>query len=98
MTDKTKSMCSGCRDDYYNHNCPDGCWCFATAKVVERTKVGVWQNPPYSWQPQATLSCHSPDGSVWIKEDDVRIAQETKPRDRIAQDTQRALDIITEDA
>lgn len=73
MSDKTKSMCSGCHDDYYNHNPPYGCCCFATAKVVERTRVGVWQNPPYVWQPQETLSCHHPEGSVWIEDDDPRI-------------------------
>ena len=69
---KTKAMCGGCRDDYYNQNREGGCWCFENAKVVERTKVGVWQNPPYQWQPKKTLSCHSPEGSVWIKIDDPR--------------------------
>ena len=75
MTEKSKSMCVGCRDDYYNHNQPDGWLCFATAKVVERTRVGTWQNPPYRWTPQETLSCHSPEGSVWIKDDDPRIKE-----------------------
>ncbi len=76
MTEKTKTLCSGCRDDFYNRNRPEGCWQFAKAKLVQLTIVGIWQNPPYKWQPQDTLSCHNPDGSVWIKEDDVRIPKE----------------------
>lgn len=78
MANKNKSMCLGCRDDYYNHNRPDGCWCFATAKVVERTKVGTWQNPPYVWNQMETLSCNSPEGCAWIKDDDPRIKEELK--------------------
>ena len=76
MDKKNKSMCVGCRDDFYNHNQPDGCWCYSTAKVVERTRVGVWQNPPYTWHATETLTCHAPEGSVWIKEDDPRIREE----------------------
>lgn len=75
MPEKSKSMCSGCCDDFYNHNRPEGCWCFATAKVVERTRIGLWQDPPYTWQPKETLSCHNPDGCVWIEQDDPRIVQ-----------------------
>jgi len=30
---KTKSMCSWCRDDYYNRNRDGGCWSFAKAKI-----------------------------------------------------------------
>lgn len=71
---KTKSMCSGCREDYYNHNAEGGCWMFSDARIVERSQVGTWQNPPYKWLPQETLSCHTaPEGRHWIKKDDVRI-------------------------
>lgn len=35
---KTKSMCSGCRDDYYNRNRDGGCWSFAKAKIGASTK------------------------------------------------------------
>jgi len=76
MSEKTKSLCYGCRQDYYNHNAEGGCWMFPSAVVVELTKVGVWQNPPYKWNPKETLSCHEPDGSVWIKQDDPRIPVE----------------------
>lgn len=76
--DEKKHLCRGCRDDFYNHqgsNIALGgeCWMLEKAKPVERTMVGVWQNPPYSWRPQTTLSCHHPEGSVWINRDDVRI-------------------------
>jgi len=73
-----KRLCSGCRDDYYNQpgNSPNGeCWALATAKIVERTSVGYFQNPPYEWIPQKTLSCHSPPGKTWIAADDCRLTK-----------------------
>ncbi len=72
MSGKDKNLCVGCRNDYYNSNRPEGCWCYGNAKVVLRTKVGVWDNPPYTRKPVETLSCHSPEGQVWLKEQDVR--------------------------
>lgn len=70
---KSKTLCQGCRDDYYNQQRPDGCWNYEKATVVQRTRVGIWQPPPYKWLPQNTLSCHHPSDSCWIKEDDPRI-------------------------
>ena len=61
--------CVGCRQDFYNGNNPLGvqeCWSLKFAKSVERTRVGIWQNPPYVWRPQKTLSCHQPEGGVWL--------------------------------
>ena len=61
--------CVGCRENFYNGNNDLGvkeCWMLKTARSVERTMVGVWQNPPYVWNPQKTLSCHKPEGSVWL--------------------------------
>lgn len=74
--DVKQRLCAGCRNNFYNlpGNSPTGeCWSLSSATVVERTRVGTWQTTPYTWQPQTTLSCHRPEGSVWIKEDDVRI-------------------------
>lgn len=75
--DEKKSLCKGCRDDFYNQpgNAPGGCcYSLSTAQVVERTRVGWWQNPPYTWSPQKTLSCHHAPGQfAWIKENDPRI-------------------------
>jgi hypothetical protein len=73
---KTKNMCRGCRDDYYNQAERSGCWCFEKAEVVTRTKVGYWQPPPYRWEPQVTLSCHRPEGYAWIEQNDVRIQKD----------------------
>ena len=70
---KSKQMCLGCRDDYYNHNQPDGCWMFEKAKVVKRVKVGTWQPPPYSRSPQQVLSCYHCEGYSFLELDDCRI-------------------------
>jgi hypothetical protein len=70
---KSKTMCRGCRDDFYNQAEKNGCWCFEKATVVMKTKVGYWQSPPYRWEPEKTLSCHRPEGCAWIDANDVRI-------------------------
>ena len=76
VMDKSKQMCLGCRDEYYNQTRKEGCWMYANAKIVTRTKVGIWQEPPYTWRPEKTFSCHSPSGSVWLKRDDSRVREE----------------------
>ena len=74
MTTKSKSMCSGCRDDFYNHNREGGCWMYENAKVVERIQVGIWQPPPYSKDTKRKcLSCYSPDGYSMIQLNDPRV-------------------------
>ena len=80
MTKEEKqNLCKGCRDDFYNQTQPNGCWSLETAEPVERTAVGWWQNPPYTWRPQTTLSCHhAPGQTAWIKRDDVRIRESVK--------------------
>ena len=73
MPKKTKAMCSGCRDDYYNER--EGCWSFKRAKVVKRIRVGTWEPPPYDKErAQACLSCFNPDGSSMLQLDDCRVA------------------------
>lgn len=75
---KSKSMCSGCRNDFYNENNQYGvkdCWSFKTAKTVTRTRVGTWQNPPYKWSPMKILNCYHQEGSSFITKDDVRITR-----------------------
>jgi len=75
---KSKSLCTGCYQDFYNHNREGGCWSYSSAKVVKRTSVGTWQPPPYKWCPQTTLSCHTaPQGYHWIKRDDPRIKEKS---------------------
>lgn len=70
---KSRDMCQGCYDDFYNRNRTEGCWSFASAVVVKRVRVGTWQNPPYLWQPVTCLSCYHPEGSVMLDKTDCRV-------------------------
>ncbi len=75
---KTKQMCQGCRNDFYNgHNLlgVKECWSFERADVVEKMRVGTWQNPPYTWAPKTTLTCYSPEGGVMIGRGDSRVVE-----------------------
>lgn len=66
MSAKTKSLCRGCRDDFYNHtpmglNMIDGkpqCWSWETATIVRKKFVHVDQRPPWNQEAETTLSCH----------------------------------------
>jgi hypothetical protein len=69
-------LCLGCRNDIYNKT--GICWSLKTARVVQRTKVGTWDTPPYVWKPETTLSCHSPEGKHWLEKDDVRLVRDMK--------------------
>ncbi len=75
---KTKELCCGCRDDYYNRNRDDGCWMFANAKLVQVTRVGTWQPPPYKWNPQTRLSCYHGEGHSMLAKDDCRFVHNQK--------------------
>ena len=77
---KSKSMCCGCREDYYNHNQPDGCWLYKTAKIVQRVFVGTWEPPPYTWNPRKTLSCWNSVGLHAIGRDDCRVVMPKKEK------------------
>ena len=71
-----RRLCHGCRDDFYNGHNPLGikeCWGLKSAKQVERVCVGIWDRPPYLWHPEKTLSCHRPNGMVWLQRGDVRV-------------------------
>lgn len=42
---KTKEMCRGCRDDFYNGTNGLGvkeCWCFKGAEVITAYRIGWW--------------------------------------------------------
>jgi len=65
---KSKRMCAGCRDNFYNGNNPMGvneCWAFSDAKVMKRLAIGKWQSPPYTLDMKHrewTMACwNSPD-------------------------------------
>ena len=75
---KAKVLCQGCRNDFYNHNREGGCWSFEKAKVVQRTRVGYFQEPPYTWNPVTTLSCYHEPGIALISKDDCRLKENWK--------------------
>ncbi len=75
---KSKAMCSGCYDDFYNQNRDGGCWGFATATVVKRVRVGTFQTPPYSESPQSVLSCFHCTGYSFLRLDDCRLTRNWK--------------------
>jgi len=73
---KDKTMCVGCRDDFYNQNREEGCWSFKTAKIVTRIQVGTFENPPYSRKrAKKVLQCFLPDGCSMLKTDDCRVVK-----------------------
>lgn len=82
MASNKQQYCGGCRNDYYNRpgNSDTGdCWSLETAKVVNRTRVGWWEKPPYKWKPVKTLDCyHTPGVYAWLPREDVRISAPKK--------------------
>jgi hypothetical protein len=63
--EKTKAMCRGCTDDFYNHRSnSEGCWHFKTAKIVTRYRIGTWTLPgsPGAFTEVKVLSCRSEQG------------------------------------
>ena len=77
---KSKEMCRGCYNDFYNHHRDDGCWSFKSAKVVKRIKVGTFEDPPYAKErAQTCLSCFVAQGCSMLPLDDCRV----KPRAQI---------------
>lgn len=47
---KSKSMCIGCEDNFYNGNNQLGvkeCWMYKTAKIVDKIQIHINQSPPY---------------------------------------------------
>lgn len=74
-----KERCEGCKNNYYNkpgNSTAGECWMLKSATVVERVRVGIWQEPPYADKPQKTLSCHRPDnGTTWLTRDDCRVVK-----------------------
>jgi hypothetical protein len=71
---KTKAMCRGCRDDFYNRTQAEGCWSFEKAKIVNRVKVGTWEPPPYALsRREVCLSCFNADGYSMLPLTDSRV-------------------------
>jgi hypothetical protein len=80
---KSKQLCSGCRNDFYNDHNPLGvkeCWSYKKARIIKRMRVGTWEPPPYhpsrmKW----FFDCYHYDGGMsMIEENDPRIREEAK--------------------
>lgn len=76
MKAKTKSMCSGCRDNFYNGGNPYGvaeCWSYKDAQVVKRVMIHRDQAPPYrNVKPRETLSCwYGDSGMLAVKPESI---------------------------
>lgn len=69
---KSKAMCAGCEDDFYNDKNPYGvkeCWSYKTAEVKPRVQIHVDQPPPYRQKPQKMLSCYRVKRCVFVSPD-----------------------------
>ena len=76
---KTRAMCRGCRDDFYNRTQPNGCWMFAAAAIVKRVRVGTWEPPPYAKDRAETcLSCFHADGYSMLPLTDSRVVADVE--------------------
>ena len=79
MPEKTKKMCVGCHDDFYNHTQQHGCWSFGNATIVKRVRVGIREPPPYSPnREQDYLSCYHAQGYAMLPLTDVRVREANK--------------------
>lgn len=60
---KTKDLCRGCRNDFYNGEGAEECWSYKDAEVCVRYRIHWWTAPtvPGAFQKVTTLKCwHAP--------------------------------------
>ena len=67
MSKKSKALCEGCRNDFYNDKneiSVKECWSFKSAKVCRRWKLHWWTQPtvPRAFLEVVTLNCHHEPG------------------------------------
>jgi hypothetical protein len=67
---KTKSMCVGCYNNFYNGNGAEGCWDFPSAVVKTRYQIEVCTRPTEAgaFTKMETLSCYRKSGVVFYNE------------------------------
>ena len=76
---KTKAMCSGCYNDFYNRNREGGCFSYSSARIVRRVRVGTWEPPPYSPdRVEKCLSCYHAQGYAMLEISDPRVRKGKK--------------------
>jgi hypothetical protein len=64
-----KADCSGCRDNFYNGNNPFGveeCWSFKNAQLTLRRRVGIWDRPPWTNEPERLPDCYKVKGAIFV--------------------------------
>ena len=69
ITKKSKEMCLGCSDDFYNDKNPYGvkeCWGYRDAKIVLKKLVPMDMEPPWQMIPTKILSCYQKPGFARI--------------------------------
>ena len=72
MTTNKRSMCAGCRDNFYNGQNPYGiqeCWNLKSARIVLKKRVAMDQRPPWDQKPIRVLSCRHEKGYVFVGKD-----------------------------
>ncbi len=60
-TKKTKDLCVGCRNNFYNGNNSYGiaeCWSYKSARIARKKFVPIDLRPPWKLPVITTLSCH----------------------------------------
>ncbi len=55
---KSKDLCRGCYDDFYNQTDAEECWSYADSRVALKKFVHIDQVPPWKNKTEWTLSCH----------------------------------------
>lgn len=65
---KSKELCSGCHNDFYNGHNSQGvkeCWNYKTAKVVTRYRIGWWipMDKASNFTEVKVLNCYAEDGA-----------------------------------
>jgi hypothetical protein len=67
---KSKALCRGCRDDFYNgkQNCTgEGCWSYESAQVIKRKRVPLDQRPPWKQRAIWAFSCRTESGCIFVR-------------------------------
>lgn len=61
---KTKELCRGCTNNFYNGEGAAECWSYKGAKVVRRWRTGWWTPPETAgaFTRVDTLTCHCAPG------------------------------------
>ena len=67
---KSKSMCSGCYNNDYNHGLGGSkeCWSYSDAKIIKRLAIPVDMRPPYNAKnAKSMMSCYQQKRMVFVK-------------------------------